>query len=57
MFEKVALVLPEEICLEFKRALQRGCWANDLPLTQQHKRTCEQALFYRQAEQLTHLHS
>lgn len=57
MFEKVALVLPEEICLEFRRALQRGCWANGLPLTQQHKRTCEQALFYRQAEQLTHLHS
>ncbi len=49
MFERVALGLPPAICDEFRLALKRGRWANGLPLTQEHRRTCQEALFYHDA--------
>ncbi len=46
MFEKVAAQLPIEICREFRLALESGYWGSGLALTEEQKRTCQQALFF-----------
>ncbi|WP_095366566.1 DUF1315 domain-containing protein [Pseudoalteromonas sp. NBT06-2] len=48
MFEQVSLNLPQSICNEFRLALKQGSWTNGLTLTHAHRKTCEQALFYRE---------
>ncbi len=49
MFEKVAINLPSNICDTFRKALTTGCWGNGMPLTMAHRRTCEEALLYKEA--------
>ncbi|NRA55588.1 MAG: DUF1315 family protein [Gammaproteobacteria bacterium] len=56
MFEQVATHLPVEICSEFRLALMRGAWSNGLRLTEQQRRTCEQALFYQEGNQQAQFH-
>lgn len=49
MFEVVAINLPKNICDTFRKALNTGCWDNGKPLTMAHRRTCEEALLYKEA--------
>ncbi|NRA84063.1 MAG: DUF1315 domain-containing protein [Gammaproteobacteria bacterium] len=49
MFEQVAINLPQNICDIFRKALITGCWENGTPLTMFHRRTCEEALLYKEA--------
>ena len=56
MFEQVAAHLPRAICREFRLALDNGHWGSGLALTEQQKRTCEEALFFHENNMNTMTH-
>ena len=45
MFEKLAARLPKAIRQEFRFALSNGHWRSGFPITEEQRRTCQQALF------------
>ena len=45
MFEQLAASLPKAIRQEFRFALSNGHWSSGVLVTQEQRRTCQQALF------------
>lgn len=52
-FETTVLNLPAQILKEFEQAVQTGHWGSGLPLTDEQRNICKQALTLRYAPENT----
>ena len=56
MFEQLAASLPKAIRQEFRFALSNGHWSSGVLVTQEQRRTCQQALFIHESNHYDLIH-